>query len=222
MRRLARHLLTVCTALSLVLCAATVALWVRSYHVADLVFWVFEADAAERPVRRFVLYSGGGGVSANAVRSRYQYVDVPAPAVRRVNIVRHVAESDPESPTPPTGRGVTRRFDRWGFGAYRAVYSTFVDEQYQPFDFGPPLRAMTETTDVWYAPHASLVVLTATLPALRLLGLLRARRRHGRGLCPTCGYDLRATPGRCPECGTSAAASPAAPPAHPAALHVLS
>jgi hypothetical protein len=49
----------------------------------------------------------------------------------------------------------------------------------------------------WWMPCAVL-----SLPTL-LVGVarLRGRRRRAQGLCPRCGYDLRASPAGCPECG---------------------
>jgi hypothetical protein len=48
-------------------------------------------------------------------------------------------------------------------------------------------------------------LLTGILPAIYTVQRVRrARRDQSRlfsGLCLSCGYDLRATPGRCPECG---------------------
>jgi len=65
---------------------------------------------------------------------------------------------------------------------------------------------------IWY-PHlvATLVVALFYLPSVkRAMHRRRERIRARRGLCPTCGYDLRASKDRCPECGTPVPAAPAA------------
>src|SRR5687767_11063297 len=77
----------------------------------------------------------------------------------------------------------------WGFAFYRQKLTT------NPYG-----------ANMWRVllPHWFLVAGFASFPA----GLLIVRRRSGRrakaGCCPTCGYDLRASPERCPECGKPA------------------
>ena len=54
-----------------------------------------------------------------------------------------------------------------------------------------------------------LAILSLALPGARLMAhelrLVREAERRVAGLCPKCGYDLRATQGRCPECGEGVA-----------------
>jgi hypothetical protein len=50
----------------------------------------------------------------------------------------------------------------------------------------------------------SVLLFSALAPLGRLFSKwtrIKANR-VAQGLCPNCGYDLRATPDRCPECGT--------------------
>jgi hypothetical protein len=92
-----------------------------------------------------------------------------------------------------------------------------------PFAFGRALVNFTETrhsreplSTRGPAADAVVVAFPYWLPVAALLALPAAwiwtfvpKGAHGKGLCPRCGYDLRATPDRCPECGTSVAAKPA-------------
>ena len=61
---------------------------------------------------------------------------------------------------------------------------------------GDPSSPGVTVTFPWW----TVVALLALLPAGRLYWR-RVERRRGIGRCPSCGYDLRATPERCPECG---------------------
>jgi len=51
------------------------------------------------------------------------------------------------------------------------------------------------------APAWALTFLTAVLPTFWFFRKRKSLRQKRLGLCPACGYDLRATPNRCPECG---------------------
>ena len=68
-------------------------------------------------------------------------------------------------------------------------------------------RPLHVAVPFWAVTGAFL--LPCALPAV--VRRSRGRRRGARGLCPHCGYDLRATPDRCPECGAGAFPAAAVP-----------
>jgi hypothetical protein len=184
-----RRLLNLLTALSLLLCVAVALLWVRGHWVADCV--------------------------------RYTRLTAPAPAVggrldewnvlSGKGVVALVRESRRWSPRPPTAKqikppeaGLTRftispaAFDVARDGVWQRIGFNY-------YDSSSPSRTVRGVR----VPHWLLAALTAAAPAL--WAVRRRRRREGparSGVCPRCGYDLRATPGRCPECGTMPPAAP--------------
>jgi hypothetical protein len=63
----------------------------------------------------------------------------------------------------------------------------------------------TSSITMLIVPFWTLTTITALPPLAWLARRVRARRgSHRSGVCPTCGYDLRASPDRCPECGNVA------------------
>jgi hypothetical protein len=164
--------------LSVLLCTATCVFWVRSYRLTDKVSWT-RADG-QRTLR---------SAYGHVVLGLYQ-ADTPAPSndPRGLKYTR----DQPSGPQmdlqwvlllcyDPSARLV--QWERGGFGWMKRSSS----------------RDLIATAA---APFWSLAATTAILPLARTAMRLRRRPRTHLGLCPTCGYDLRATPGRCPECGT--------------------
>jgi len=65
-----------------------------------------------------------------------------------------------------------------------------------------PLLSLRLDLPLWI-----VVASTAVLPLVRVARWVGRIRRKRAGLCPACGYDLRASPDLCPECGTPAGVS---------------
>jgi hypothetical protein len=188
------RLLNLLTALSLLLCVAAVALWVRSYVVDEE---CLRSSLDDRPdAFRSTLFSLATWRGVLGISIHRQEFDGPALSNRRYAIELDMVRSldfearnwrwtkrRPESFQVTRGRPLSG----FGFGGW------VVNER------GVGWRNISVG---WRTPFWFLLLLFGLTPSLRLIGRLRKRRKLKRGVCAVCGYDLRATPGRCPECGT--------------------
>jgi hypothetical protein len=180
-----RRLLNLLTALSLLLFAAAVVLWVRSYWRYDQVNW-FSADNG-------LCLASGDGVFAVMFGPNYKgpgAVQWP-PGWR----YRNYAALGPDGLPGQIQIASHRRLKRLNL-AYDANRLVAAGE-------GPAYYSSHR----FYFPHWLALLILAAVPASRAWRARRRRRTIAAGRCARCGYDLRATPGRCPECGTATSAT---------------
>ena len=190
-----RRLLTILSAVSLLLCIAAVALWVRSYFIYDIVHhgtgvkqqagelivkdWYFESASGSVDVRHYVTHARWGQIG-NPTPAGWQWIKgnprfVWRPQPKRLGFAYHAERS------PPAGIN---------YGDVRylrcPLWAIFV-----PAGIGPLLCFVHNRRAA-------------------------ARLRRDRGLCDRCGYDLTGNvSGVCPECGMKIALADAPAPAAP-------
>ncbi len=181
-----RRLFTIVSVLSLLLWLATLALWVRSYWRAEIVHYVHQRDDTRR---WFELQSLRGSFAITFERGAH--IDPLVTPVPRLFYTSHRPE------------------DVLDWRKVFEVYAKQANVSYAWF-LGFGFVVDESTPNRWVLlisfPHWSIVLLTVVLPTWFLIARMRSRKRRRGGLCPKCGYDLRATPDRCPECGTNATA----------------
>ena len=169
---MARRLLNLLTAASLLLCVAVVALWLSTSSVSLVVSYRRDApDDNSFGQIAGQLYGGGMWV-------HYGWRLVPNTSLESRPWLRSIQRL-PYGPRwiDNTWRSDIRTGPLPGNGRYRIIYL-----QWPHWPVAAVLAVLPSTR---LLSHAR-----------------RRRRPIRAGLCPACDYDLRATPNRCPECGT--------------------
>jgi hypothetical protein len=197
MKRLRHILLNTATTLSLALCVAVIVVWVRSHHVSDSIYrsrwWI---DGTERNESAWWLFAGRGQVGIG--QRRQQVLQPHGRHDPFLELAAHPKFSWKQT-RPPGVAGTA--FEAHGF--FQRLGFRYVDDP-DPLSGVTPNNYYRECN----APLWSLLLLFALLPIARLAWVIQRRRSANQGLCPTCGYDLRATPDRCPECGATPRKAP--------------
>ena len=199
-----RRLFTILSAVSLLLFVAVVVMWVRSYLVGErLARESYVIVDGESRGRWTTVTSAAGRLWWTHRWSATDDVEYAADVARLFPGGR--AEIWYMTVKPPTLSAPQQ--DGWRYQFLGFDVGRRTDSPSQRFGRNP--QTYYWQREVWVViPYPFLAVMAGIIPAARIASALRRRARTKRrpGLCPACGYDLRATPRRCPECGREAAA----------------
>lgn len=176
-----RRLFTAAAVISLVLCTASVLLWLRSYWSNGS--WNFGPHAIEHGKRVYLIWSSAG---------RLQFWATRGPLDPLYNtIFPDISPSPPLQmmPTPPPKIfSFTWQPDVHHLSAPGIVY-----------DMNPGWDYASLTVSWWLIAALSAVIPLAW--TARFVHSRRASMQPQDNLCHSCGYDLRTSKDRCPECG---------------------
>jgi hypothetical protein len=189
-----RHLFNLVTLLSCLLFVAVVVLWVRSYSTADV-----------------LVVPVGGHRHLSVFSRRGHWVEL--------TFTRNHSRFPPRFGSGRKDYEVSRGWQWHGpprvrrLGRVQLLSGTINEPIFTVRHAARPyleFAAWNTPTPGWelVIPDDWLAAAAAALPAAWLLRAARSRiasarrrTRARRGLCPSCGYDLRSSPDRCPECG---------------------
>jgi len=178
-----RRLFNLLAGVSLLMCVAMIGLWVSSRRAQYDAYWSPVQDSGTTiKSYDFTIHSTRGRVG-------FYFSSGVVPANRMLifrsnmaNAPRFFCRTLPFDEVLVYSAPNFYLWDRFGIGVTRI----------------PPIGAWGFELSDWILVAAFALI---TCWAWRKNVILRRRERIG--FCPTCGYDLRATPERCPECGST-------------------
>ena len=205
-----RRLLNLLTVLSLLMCVAVALAVAHSYwteHYFRRARRAVEGTALTESEWTARVAWGAVAIERESAVTTYPSAEGPEYVVRAIGGgVRFSHES---------GRAVAPReefgslWDRVGFSGHDRFITYPASNFTEAGPRRPTGRSLRQTAiafPIW--PLGLACVVPPVLSISRLSRRVRSGRKARHGLCPACGYDLRATPGRCPECGEASRQGP--------------